>query len=793
MSESPNKKALHSAQKSSPTQGDQPDALAHDDGYDDGIGELWALIENRSSQDVQRIEEAYHFSRKAHQGQMRKSGDPYIVHPVAVAVILAKLEMDTVSIMAGLLHDTVEDVDWVTLDVVKEQFGEEVVKIVEGETKISKLAKKGSQHAQIADEGRDINAENMRQMLIAMLEDPRVILVKLADRLHNMRTMESMKPEKQQRISRETMEIFAPIAHRLGIGQLKWELEDLSFQYLYPKEYQDLRDRLNNRREEREAVIAAAKSQLLNALHDASELEIWVSDIQISGRSKHLWSIYNKIQKEEKTLEQIFDLLAVRIILDVKPMKLREGMNQEDARKAMKARENQVCYHVLSMIHTLWTPLPGRFKDYIAIPKSNGYQSLHTTVISPTGQPIEVQIRSSKMHEMAEYGFAAHWMYKSSAKSGNMSHEIQFFSQAREMKEAIKDPTDYLDALKNDFLSSRVVVFTPKGQAISLARGSTALDFAFHIHTEIGGTASGALVNNKITSLKTKLKFGDVVQIMTSKQSKPTPDWLEWVVTSSARAKISHWLKQADRQSLLEKGKVDLESHLRKHGFAFKKLMRTESLERVAKELINSSNIDDLYLAISNKRVRITSVVKALVPELKEEPKKPSKTKAKKPDTEKPEKRVVYIEGITGPTPTTFSLCCSPWRGDKIMGYITRGRGISIHRADCKNMLRLMEIEADRCVLASWTPHSEEHCDVFLDIVAEDRSGLLSDALQVLSQHGISPNQVEAGITSDDRAHIYLNVVAQTQQQLDTIKKALLDIRSVQAVRRIERIPRQKR
>ena len=398
-----------------------------------GMDELRRLVATRPMAEREGIERAFEFARVAHSGVLRRSGEPYITHPVAVAVILAGLGMDSDSIMAGLLHDTVEDVEDVTFEGIETEFGTDVRRIVEGETKVSKLSKQGSQAAEVSDAGRDVQAENLRQMLVAMTDDIRIIVVKLADRLHNMRTLGAMRPEKQVRIARETMEVFAPLAHRLGIGQIKWELEDLSFQYLHPDDYDFLRGRLQTRQEERQALIERAVAQLDEALIDDLELPEWVADIDIAGRSKHLWSIHNKMQREGKALEQIFDLLAIRVILTPKGLIVPAGTEEKRRERAEETREKRICYHTVSIVHSIWTPLPGRFKDYIAVPKPNGYQSLHTTVISQSGQPIEVQIRSRRMHEVAEFGIAAHWMYKQGSQLAQRDRE-SWISQLRELQ-----------------------------------------------------------------------------------------------------------------------------------------------------------------------------------------------------------------------------------------------------------------------------------------------------------------------------------------------------------------------
>ena len=422
--------------------------------------QLRALIAAKPEEDRAKIEAAYVFARDAHAGVNRKSGEPYITHPVSVAHILAELGLDADAIAAGLLHDTVEDVEAITFEMIGEQFGPDVRRIVEGETKVSKLTRLS---ANLQDE----HSENLRQMLIAMTADIRIIIVKLADRLHNMRTLAAMKPEKQQRIARETLEIFAPLAHRLGIGQIKWELEDLSFQYLDPEAYHYLKTRLRTRQEEREAHINQALSQLNNELGDDLELSEWVDDIDIAGRSKHLWSIHTKMQKEGKALEQIFDLLAIRLILTPKPVTAPPGKSKE---KAEELREKRICYHALGIVHSMWSPIPGRFKDYIAVPKPNGYQSLHTTVISQGGQPIEVQIRSQRMHMVAEFGVAAHWLYKQGEKLAPRERE-DWLSQMRDLQKDFTDASDFVDAVKSDILGGRVFVFTPQRRHRESAAG----------------------------------------------------------------------------------------------------------------------------------------------------------------------------------------------------------------------------------------------------------------------------------------------------------------------------------
>ncbi|WP_162621432.1 RelA/SpoT family protein [Deinococcus arenae] len=744
------------------------------------MGELRALIASRPAEDRERVEAAFVFARDAHAGVNRKSGEPYITHPVAVAVILARLGMDTDSLMAGLLHDTVEDVDGVTFELVEREFGPDVRRIVEGETKVSKLSKQGSQAAEVRESGRDVQAENLRQMLIAMTSDIRIIVVKLADRLHNMRTLGSMKPEKQQRIARETMDIFAPLAHRLGIGQIKWELEDLSFQYLYPDEYAYLQSRLRTRQEERQTLIENAVQQLQDSLTDDLELPEWVSDIDIAGRSKHLWSIHNKMQREGKGLEQIFDLLAIRVILTPRDLVVPPGTDEKRRERAEETREKRICYHTVSIVHSVWTPLPGRFKDYIAVPKPNGYQSLHTTVISPSGQPIEVQIRSRRMHEVAEYGVAAHWMYKQGSQLAQRDRE-NWIAQLRELQNEINDASDYMDAVKVDILSQRVRVFTPKGLAISLPAGSTPVDFAYHIHTRIGETTVGARVNGSIVPLSHRLGNGDMVEIVTSKNGHPSKDWLNFTVTRSARSKIRHHFRAQERSEALQHGHDLLERYLRKRQLAVRQLMRTKLLEDVAQKLMGSRNPDDLYLALHAGKLTPSAVGKVLSPQLAQE--QASGPSRRAPVPRAPEPGGVYVEGFS--TNTKLSQCCNPIRGDQVMGYLTRGRGVSVHRIDCPNMIRLLKDEPERCVAASWEAGTPGSVLVDVDVIAPDRAGLLADVLGILAREKRSPTKVEAVVGQEEIAVIHLRLNVAGHGDLEGIRRAILTVPGVQDVIRV--------
>jgi len=743
---------------------------------------LRPLLTERSPQEQARIEAAYEFARDAHDGVARKSGEPYITHPVAVAVLLADMGMDSDSVIAGLLHDTVEDTS-VTLEDIEKHFGVDVRRIVEGETKVSKLAKVAK--AQNPDRSlSDEQSENMRKLLIAMTRDIRIIIVKLADRLHNMRTLGSMSPVKQQRIARETMEIFAPLAHRLGIGQVKWELEDLSFQYLEPAAYKELQGRLRTRQEEREEHIRSALAQMREALGEDLELEEWVDDVNVSGRSKHLWSIYTKMQKEGKALEQIFDLLAIRVILTPRPLTQPEGKPRDPKKQeqAIEVREKRVCYHSLSIVHSMWTPIPGRFKDYIAVPKPNGYQSLHTTVISPSGQPVEVQIRSRRMHEVAEFGVAAHWMYKQGERLGERQKE-GWLQRLQQLQHEILDASDFVDAVKDDLLGGRVVVFTPRGDTRDLPSGSTPIDFAYNVHSRIGDTATGARVNGSIVPLSYKLQNGDMVEIVTIKNGTPSKGWLNFAVTRSARTKIRHHFRQEERAEALTHGHDLLERYLRKRQLPVRQLMRTKLLEDVADKLTGARNPDDLYLALHAGKLTTGVVARTLAPQLIEQQRAPARAPRLAPASRTAGEGQIYVEGV--PTQAKRGMCCNPIVGDQIMAYITRGRGYTIHRIDCPNMVRLLKDEPeDRCRPASWNPSAALHSTVELDVVGVDRAGLLADVLAVLVSQHRSPLKIEAAVRGPS-AHILLRLEIGGQLDLSHLADAIKLVGGVQDVLRV--------
>lgn len=697
--------------------------------------QLWARLEPKITYlppaEQGRVRTALEFAFAAHQGQLRKSGEPYIVHPVAVAEILAELGLDAETLMAGLLHDTVEDTE-VKPEDIEERFGTAVRRIVEGETKVSKLYKLAHQVAEERPSLEEQRAEDLRQMFIAMAEDVRIIIVKLADRLHNLRTLEFMPPHKQTRIARETLEIYAPLAHRLGIGQIKWELEDLSFRYLEPEAYADLLGRLKSHRAEREAAVERGKEALEAVLQRDSVLGASIQGYEVTGRTKHLYSIWKKMQREGRALEQIYDLLALRVILEPRPTP-----NLEE--KAM--REKQVCYHVLGLVHALWQPIPGRVKDYIAVPKPNGYQSLHTTVIAGSGLPLEVQIRTREMHRIAEYGIAAHWLYKQGLTDPEeIKRRVDWLRSIQEWQAEFSSSREFVDAVTRDLLGGRVFVFTPKGRIINLPRGATPVDFAYHIHTEVGNHMVGAKVNGRIVPLSYELQNGEIVEILTAKTAHPSKDWLEYAKTRSAKQKVRAFFRADERAETLEKGQRTLEKYFKRRGLP---LPKESALEEVAKKLVRHASPEDLYMALAQGRVTTQQIARILAPKSEE-------AVAAKPKPVKNELGIRLENNLAAPL--KLASCCNPEKGDPILGYVTRGRGVTIHRAGCPNLKRLLEQDAGRIVAAHWEGVGWGRV-TNLEITARDRAGLMRDVMDVIAGAGMSAMGIESRILGES-AHM---------------------------------------
>jgi len=660
------------------------------------------------SVDTALLTRAYQFAEAAHAGQMRNSGEPFIAHPLEAAGVLADMHLDMPTLVAGLLHDTVEDSS-ITVAQVRAEFGEEVAALVDGVTKLGKIKFDSRDEAQ---------SESMRKMLIAMAKDIRVILIKLADRLHNMRTIEFLPPDRQRDKAIETMDIYAPLAHRLGISHVKWELEDLSFKVLEPQKYQQIQRLVADSRAAREAYL----KQVIDEL--TSELGAIGIHAEISGRPKHFYSIYQKMSHKGKDFNEIYDLIALRIIV---------GSVKD-------------CYGALGTVHSIWKPVPGRFKDYVAMPKFNMYQSLHTTVIGPAGRPLELQIRTEEMHRTAEYGIAAHWRYKEGGRGDESFDErLAWLRQMLEWQTELKDPREFMEALKIDLFEDEVFVFTPKGDVVSLRKGSTPIDFAYQIHTEIGHHTVGAKANGSIVPLGYELQMGDRVEIMTNKSSGPSRDWLNIVRTSSARSKIRTFFSKASRTDDLAHGKDELQKILRKQGLSIGSSNGQKALTTVAKEL-NFAEADDLVAHIGSGKVSAKMVVGKLIKLLAgtesfpAEPEKPEFTLATPMQAPRSRRKKsptgVRVKGIDDLL-VRLAGCCNPVPGDPIVGFVTRGRGVSVHRANCPNAKDLLSTP-ERIIEVEWDSDASTTYQVEIYIEARDRTGLLRDITVALAEAGVS-------------------------------------------------------
>lgn len=703
--------------------------------------------------DMNLIIKAYNFAESAHAGQLRNSGERFFVHPFNVAMILAELNMDTATIAAGLLHDVLEDTD-VTYETLAKEFGEEIANLVDGVTKLKKLKYRTKQETQ---------AENLRKMVIAMSKDIRVIIIKLADRLHNIRTLEYMSDAKKKEKALETLEIYAPIAHRLGISTIKWELEDLSLRYIDPEGYYDLVDKVSKKRREREAYIANVIEKLKAKL---DEMEI---ESDISGRPKNFYSIYKKMVYQNKTFEQIFDLTAIRVIVDTV----------------------KDCYGVLGIVHTLWKPIPGRFKDYIAMPKPNMYQSLHTTVIGPQGEPFEIQIRTWEMHRTAEYGIAAHWKYKEGiTKADDFENKLTWLRQLLEWQKELKDPKEFMESLKIDLFNDEVFVFTPKGDVINLPAGSTPLDFAYRVHTDVGNKCIGAKVDGRIVPLDYKLKNGNIVEILTSSSSSgPSRDWLKIVISSQAKSKIRQWFKKEERDSNIIKGKELLEKEIKRQGYKLTELLKEEWLKSFAKK-VSLNSIDDLYAAIGYGSITLSQVMSKLKENYKEHYSQKVDEKElinKQVASTLPKKEYKPTQGITvkgvDNIKVRFSKCCSPVPGDEIVGYITRGRGVSVHRKDCPNV-KSLNIQ-ERFIDVEWTTDKKASYQAEIQIKASDRYGLLTEITQLLADMKLVVTSLNARTSKEKMALINMTLEITDIEQLKELMKKMKKLEGVIDVYRV--------
>lgn len=698
--------------------------------------------------DLDIIRKAYVFSARVHTGQTRKSGEPFLSHPLEVCQILTELKLDEASLCTGLLHDTVEDT-LATHEDIEKLFGKDIAELVDGVTKLSTIQFHSSEEKQ---------AENFRKMLVAMSKDIRVLLVKLADRLHNMRTLGYMKPDRQEAIAAETMEIYAPLANRLGIGWIKIELEDLSFKYLKAREYSELKEKIGKTKKEHARFIDDVSGEIAKRLSSGG-----IENALVSGRPKHLWSIYRKMKEKALHFEDIYDLIAFRVIVG--------SLGQ--------------CYEALGLIHSLWRPIPGLFKDYIAMPKPNGYQSLHTTLFGPKGERIEVQIRTQEMHEVAESGIAAHWAYKESkiSASDGAAQGFVWLKQLMDWQRMLKDPNEFLDSVKVDLFAEEVYVFTPQGDVIELPRGATPVDFAFAIHSDVGMQCVGAKVNSRLVPLRYVLNNGDACEIITQKNQLPKKDWLEFVKTSRARTKIRALLRQIERQKSLEIGKEILDKEFRRYGINFQKYLKTTSVDDLLKNLKYHA-IDEVAVALGYGKVEAKTIIEAMLPEnLRQEPVEEAPKSRLRQLIDRLASRSssgVKIEGIDNML-VHYARCCSPVKGDSIIGFITRGRGLIIHRANCP---KVMEQDSERRINVSWDSQVQFVRPIAIRVVTDDREGMLTDLSSVFARMNMNISEAKCSAQPNGLAINIFKCGVADLAQLRRVAKALEAVRGVHSVER---------
>ena len=713
------------------------------------------MKQNNKKSDAKQIMRAYEFAKEHHGTQLRKSGEPYIIHPLQVAYTLATLGLDDETICAALLHDVVEDTNVTRQQVVKE-FGESIAEMVDGVTKLGKLEYTSEKEQQV---------EDYRKMFLAMGKDIRVILIKLADRLHNMRTLKYLKRERQIANAKETLDLYAPLANRLGIYSLKWELEDLAFRYLYPEEYYELVDGINKKREERLQFIDRIMDEIRGALKKEK------IEAEITGRAKHMYSIYRKMQRDNKTLDQIYDLFALRILVN----------SVKD------------CYAALGIVHELYNPMPGRFKDYISVPKPNMYQSIHTTLLGPKGTPFEVQIRTWDMHRVAEFGIAAHWAYKEANKDKKSNvtvteDKLAWLRETLEWQKDMQDPDEFLKTLKTELFEDEVYVFTPKGDIKVLPRGSTPIDFAYNIHAEIGNKTVGAKINSKMVPIITKLHNGDIVEIITSDSSAgPSRDWLKFVKSTGARTKIQQWFKKAQREENIEKGKEIIEKEIKKIGMTHSELFKPEWVQAVL-ERYKYSTIEDMYAAVGFGAISPGKIISRMLEEYRKEHReenieqKIEELSRTKPNINRASQSGIIVKGIDNCL-VKLSKCCNPLPGDNIIGYITKGRGVSVHRSDCSNVKDLLS-EENRMIDVSWYEQGSASYQADIEIYANDRNGLLADIIHALSDTKAKLMAVNSKANKERIALTEVTVEVENTEELNKILKVLRKVDSVYEVKR---------
>ena len=722
------------------------------------IEDIISLVKQKKRwADTKLIVKAYNYAKEKHGTQCRKSGEPYIIHPVQVAYILADIGLDEATICAALLHDVVEDTEVTHEDLVRD-FGEEIATMVAGVTKLGEL------RYQASTEERQV--ENYRKMFLAMGKDIRVIIIKLADRLHNLRTLKYLRRDRQIANAKETMELYAPLANRLGIYSLKWELEDLAFKYLYPEEYRELVEGIDKKREERLQFIEKIMDDI------RGQLKKQKIEAEVTGRAKHLYSIYRKMKRDNKTLDQIYDLFALRILVN----------SVKD------------CYAALGVVHEMYSPMPGRFKDYIAVPKPNMYQSIHTTLLGEKGTPFEVQIRTWEMHRIAEYGIAAHWAYKEAnyGKKGKQvvtvtKDKLAWLRETLEWQQDMKDPQEFLNTLKTELFEDEVYVFTPKGKILVLPRDATPIDFAYSIHEEIGNHMVGCKINSKMMPIITKLQSGDIVEIMTSDSQKgPSRDWLKFIKTTKAKSKIQSWFKKEQRSENIEKGKDLIEKEIKRIGISHDELFKQDYIN-AALDRYKFKNLEDMYASVGFGAISQVKIISRMLEEYRKSHKEENieqkiEELTSKRKTVKPSSTGVVVKGIDNCL-VKLSKCCNPVPGDNIIGYITKGRGVSVHRTDCVNVKDLLK-EEDRIIDVYWYTEKTASYNVDITVYANDRSGLLADVIQVLSNLKTKLMGLNSKATKEHIATIEITIEVENIEELNKVLKELRKVDSVYEVTR---------